>query len=352
MIGTDLWQRRQFLASLGAAGALAALPHGALGAGKSAADKAYKPRRIDVHHHVLPPPYLAWEKLGKATFRTPLDISKWSLQGCLDDMDKYGIATSIVSWPDLNGNNPGDWLDVVRACNEWMAQIARDHPGRFGSFSTLPLPNADACLKEIAYAFDTLHVDGMRATPSYSGKYLGHADFQPVWDELNRRKGVVFVHPTQPQCCGPILPEAPSATLEFPFDTTRAITSLLLTGTLSKFPDIRWIFSHGGGTLPMLAGRIAGTAKFKPDVAARLPHGPIYELQKLYVDTASAYFPYSWAGMMALNGPHKILFGTDDPYIKVAEVDKGMAALNLPLALRKAVDRENALPLFPRLKSA
>jgi predicted TIM-barrel fold metal-dependent hydrolase len=216
----------------------------------------------------------------------------------------------------------------------------------------LPLPDADLCLKEIAYALDTLKADGMRAAPSYSGKYLGDAAFDPVWAELNRRKSIVFVHPTQPQCCGPILPQAPSATLEFPFDTTRAITSLLLTGTFSKYPDLRWIFSHGGGTLPMLAGRIAGTAKFKPDVAAKLPHGPIYELQRLYVDTASAYFPYAWAGMMALNGPHRILFGTDDPYIKVADVDQGLAALHLPLALRKAVDRENALPLFPRLKSA
>ena len=346
---TEKLRRRDILARFGAAGAAALLPALMSNAAR-AADSNYKPRRIDVHHHVLPPAYLDWEKLGKATFRTPLDISKWSLQGCIDDMDKYGIATAIVSSPDLNGNMPGDWLDVVRSCNEWMAGLGRDHPGRFGSFSMLPLPNVDACLKEVSYALDTLHADGMRAAPSYNGKYLGHADFQPVWDELNRRKAVMFVHPTQPQCCAQIVPNAPSATLEFPFDTTRAVTDLLLSGTFSRHPDIRWIFSHGGGTLPMLAGRISGTASFNPKVAANMPNGPIYELKRLYVDTASAYFPYSWAGMMQLFGPRKILFGTDDPYIKVAQVDAGLAALELGKALRAAVDRENALPLFPRLR--
>ena len=339
------WRRRQFLETLAMTGAAALLPRAVPAA-------PYQPLRIDVHHHVLPPAYNDFVAKGLQKFRSPIDLSWWTVDRAIADMDKYGIATAIVSWPDLNGNMPGDFGDVVRSCNEWCAQLGRDHPGRFGNFATLPLPDIDASLKEIAYALDTLGADGMRAAPSYHGKYLGHPDFQPVWQELDRRNAIVFVHPTQPLCCGPILPNTASAILEFPFDTTRAITDVLLTGTFSKFPNIRWIFSHGGGALPMLAGRIASVTRFNPKFAERLPNGVIYELKKLYVDTASAFFPYSWAGITQLPGPERILFGTDDPYVSVAETDEGLAALKLQGTLRAAVDRENALALFPRLKKA
>lgn len=347
MDGTAFWQRRQFLLGLGAAGAAATLlPRESL-----AADAAYRPRRIDVHHHAPPPAYVDWMNAGNATFHSPLDTGTWSLPSALADMDRYGIETAIVSSPDLNGRLPGDFAGVVRSCNEWLAQLTRDHPGRFGCFAMMPLPNADTTLAEIAYVFDTLHADGVRFAPSYAGKYLGDPAFDPVLAELDRRKAVAFVHPTQPQCCGQMFPDAVSAVEEFPFDTMRTITSLLFSGQLAKYPDIKWIFSHGGGTLPMLAGRISSGFK-NPKLAARAPKGPIYELKKVYVDTASVYFPWSWAGVNALSGPHHILFGTDDPYVKIKDVDAGMRALHLDPALRARVDRGNALPLFPRFDKA
>ncbi|HEY3916290.1 MAG TPA: amidohydrolase family protein [Stellaceae bacterium] len=343
MIGIDSWERRQFLKSLGAAGAATLLPPAAHAA------PAYRPRRIDVHHHVPPPAYVQWMAEGNATFHSPLDTGTWTLADALAQMDKFHIAAAIVSSPDLNGRLPGDFAGVVRSCNEWLAKLTVDHPGRFGCFGMMPLPKVDATLAEIAYVFDTLKSDGVRFAPSYAGKYLGDSDFDPVMAELNRRKAVAFVHPTQPQCCGQMMPDVVSAVEEFPFDTMRTITSLLYSGQLAKYPDIRWIFSHGGGTLPMLAGRISGGFR-NPKMQPRAPKGPIYELKKVYVDTASVYFPWSWAGVNALSGPHHILFGTDDPYIKIADVDAGLAALHLPQALRAAVDRENALPLFPRFR--
>ena len=211
----------------------------------------------------------------------------------------------------------------------------------------MPLPKIDATLAEITYVLDTLHSDGVRFAPSYDGKYLGDVAFDPVLAELNRRKAVAFVHPTQPQCCGQMMPDVVSAIVEFPFDTMRTITSLLYSGQFAKYPDIKWIFSHGGGTLPMLAGRISGSFR-NPKMQARAPKGPIYELKKIYVDTASAFFPWAWAGVAELSGPKHILFGTDDPYVKIPDTDAGIKALHLPPALRAAVDRENALPLFPR----
>ncbi len=344
MDGMNLWERRQFLAALSAAGAAAMLPGSALAAG------AYKPRRIDVHHHVLPPAYNDFVASGKSTFVSPIDISKWTLQSAIDDMAANGVETAIVSAPDFNGNLPGDIVDVIRACNEWQAQIVRDNPRRFGTFGSLPLPNVDACLKEVTYAYDTLHVDGMRAQPSYNGKYLGHADFAPIWDELNKRKGIMFVHPTQPQCCGPVIPNAPSATLEFPYDTTRTMTDLLLTGTFTKYPDIRWIFSHGGGVLPMIAGRIGNTLSRVPRLRERVPNGAEYEFKKLYVDTASAFYPASFAGMAQLYGTKHILFGTDIPYVPIKEGAEGVSKLKVDAKARADIDRNNALGLFPRLQ--
>jgi predicted TIM-barrel fold metal-dependent hydrolase len=349
MIGATCLQRRQFLTALGAAGAMTLLPP-ALVTGALVTDALaapYKPRRIDVHHHVPPPAYIDWMAQGNATFHSPLDTGTWSLETALADMDKYGIETAIVSSPDLNGRLPGDFTGVVRRCNEFLAQLTVDHPGRFGCFGMMPLPKVDATLAEITYVLDTLHSDGVRFAPSYDGKYLGDVAFDPVMAELNRRKAVAFVHPTQPQCCGQMMPDVVSAIVEFPFDTMRTIVSLLYSGQLAKYPDIKWIFSHGGGTLPMLAGRISGSFR-NPKMKARAPQGPIYELQKVYVDTASAFFPWSWAGVAALSGPKHILFGTDDPYVKIPEVDAGLKALHLPPALRAAVDRGNALPLFPR----
>jgi predicted TIM-barrel fold metal-dependent hydrolase len=263
----------------------------------------YQPLRIDVHHHVLPPAYNDFVAKGLQKFRSPIDLSWWTVERAIADMHKYGIATAIVSWPDLNGNMPGDFGDVVRSCNERCAQLGRDHPGRFGSFATLPFPDIDASLKEIAYALDTLGADGMRAAPSYNGKYPGHPDFQPVWQELDRRKAIVFVHPTQPLCCGPILPNTASAILEFPFDTTRAIIDILLTGTFSKFPNIRWIFSHGGGTVPMLAGRIASVTRFNPKFAERLPNGVIYGVKKALCRHGERVFPLFLGRYYAGPGP-------------------------------------------------
>ena len=265
-------------------------------------------------------------------------------------MDRHGIETAIVSSPDLNGRLPGDFAGVVHSCNEWMAQIARDRPKKFGSFSMMPMPSVDLALAEIAYALDMLHADGVRFAPSYAGKYLGHADFGPVLAELNRQKAVAFVHPTQPQCCSQILPDLGSATVEFPFDTMRSIADLLFTGSLAKYPDIKWIFSHGGGTLPMLAWRISNSFEHNKRMVGRAPRGPLHELKKIYVDIAGAFYTSAAAGVLALSGPSHVLFGTDVPYTQISEADQGVNELHWPIKQRRAVDRENALPLFPRLK--
>jgi len=224
-----------------------------------------------------------------------------------------------------------------------------DHPGRFGMFTTLPLPDVDGALREIEYSQDTLRADGVCLMTSYAGKYPGDAAFEPVMAELNRRKAVVFLHPVKAECCKDLQPELAPALIELGTDTTRAIASIIFDGTASRYPDIRFIFSHGGGTMPYLMTRFASLAA-RPDIAQKLPHGLLYEVQKLYYDTASFYGPYSWPTILKLVPAPHILFGTDFPFASAAEVAKGLSEAGILETDLRAIERENALELFPRLK--
>ena len=259
--------RRNFLAGGVAAlglGTTQAAPRAGAGAAKS---------RIDVHHHYLPPVHR--ETLLKN--RGGAGLPDWSVQMSLDDMDKAGIATAVIS-----SVQPGVWFGdneagpQARARGQRLRRPAwwRDHPGRFGLFAAIPLPDPEGSLKEIAYAFDTLKADGIGLFTSYKDKYLGDPAFVPVFEELNRRKAVVYVHPVTPDCCRALVKGIPPGTIEYATDTTRTITSLIFgeAGSAFRFPDIRWIWSHSGGTLPFLTGRLIRLASERKDRAhARRP---------------------------------------------------------------------------------
>jgi predicted TIM-barrel fold metal-dependent hydrolase len=313
------------------------------------------PHRIDTHHHIFPTRYMEKERervLGVA-HRLGSEILKWTPAGAVEAMDRAGIATAVTSI-----SSPGVWFgearaarELARECNEYASRMAQDHKGRFGVFAALPLPDVEGSLREIEHAFDALHADGVGLMTNYGDVWPGDEKLAPVFDELDRRRAVVYFHPTAANACTNLLPGIPAATIEFPFDTTRAITSLLVGGTLSRCRNIRFIFSHAGGTLPMLAHRIAGLMRVRPDLLEKLPQGVAHEFTRLHYDVCSATAAIPFNAIRQLSGISQLLYGTDFPYWPTETTGAGLAQLGLSSTDLRAVERDNALRLMPQLAS-
>lgn len=311
----------------------------------------YSSQRIDTHHHFVPPFYLA-EVGSEAIARTLVSgkAPEWTPRHSIDAMDRNGIATAVVSIsaPGFRCDD-GKRAVLCRRCNDYAARMRDDFPGRFGSFAGLPLPDVDASLKEIERSLGELNADGICLLTNYGGRYLGDVHFGPVFDELNRRKAVVYVHPAEGCVCDIGLPPA---SLEFPFDTTRAIASLMFSGTFSRCRDIRFIFSHAGGTIPFLAERLARLER-RPEFKAHVPEGVLAELKRLYYDTALSANALAMNTLLSLVAVDQVVFGSDYPYAPeetMAGTIKGLSALKLPAADLAAIERGNALRLMPWLE--
>lgn len=344
---TDL-DRRSFLAtaiaSLGMAATMRVPDAVALGQ----ASPNFKPTRVDMHHHFAPPKWIA-EVSGRPLLQ-PAN-TKWTPAQSIDDMDRGDVAAAVISV-----TNPGLWFGdkavttrLARECNEYGAKLVQDHPTRFGLFAAMPLPDADATLKEIDYAYSALHADGIGLFTSYGDTWLGHPSFRPVMEELNRRKAVVHVHPTAANCCRNLEYGVAPGTMEYGTDTTRALIGVTFSGDAARYPDIRFIWSHAGGSMPFLAGRIDGGSRTAKD---RMPNGFIAEAKKFFYDTAGAANRGAIVSLLELVTPSQILFGTDFPPGGTGrEVAKLLAELRVfDEAAMQAIDRDNAVKLLPRLR--
>jgi predicted TIM-barrel fold metal-dependent hydrolase len=346
--------RRTVVSLLSAAGAGAAL--GVLGLRPSLAQSALGSEWIiDTHHHIYPPRYTT------ANLQRIIDDSgalpgtaytNWSPRVALEQMDKAGVRSAVVSM-----TSPGIWWDNgeqgrvwARDCNEFGAQMGRDFPGRFGMFAAIPLPDTEGSMREIAYALDTLKLDGIGLLTSYAGKPLGDPSFAAVFDEFNRRKVALFVHPTM-SCCGMNIPGVNPPAIDFSTDTTRTLASLAYSGTFARCPDIRFIFSHGGGTMPMIVQRVAAAIRnFTPEQRAKiLPDGLAAELKRHHYDIASvAMNPGGMAAVFKLIPVNRLLYGSDAPFGSTTVIAEALSQFELAPADITAIRRENALRLFPR----
>ena len=310
---------------------------------------------IDVHAHFLPPQYR--DALDAAGIDQPDGMPRvplWSADDHVAMMNRVGSDTAVlsVSSPGVQfgeGASASDAVALARHVNDVAAATIRDHPRRFGAFASLPLSDVDASLAEIERSLDGLGLDGVNVLTNVNGVYLGDASFEPVMAELHRRRAVVFIHPTSPACweCTSLGFARPM--IEFPFDTTRAVTNMLLSGTLARYPDIRWIVPHAGGTLPFLAARIAGigTALGIAD-----PADVIAQLRRLHYDIAGSANTLVVATLLAFVNHSQILYGSDWPFTPEPGVAGGITWVTTdndqvtPAELTAA-----AVRLFPRLAS-
>jgi predicted TIM-barrel fold metal-dependent hydrolase len=307
-------------------------------------------RRIDVHHHVAPPKWLA-EAIGRDLLQPA--TRNWSVEKSIEDMDRGDVAAAAVSV-----TNPGLWFGDVqqsrrlaRDSNEFMAGLVRDRPARFAFFAATPMPDVEGTLAEISYALDTLHADGIGLFTSYRDIWLGNDVFEPVMEELNRRKALVFVHPTAAACCMNLIPDVAPGMIEYGTDTTRAILGILCSGQAVRFPHIRFIWSHAGGSAPFFAGRIEDGVPRLKDHQTRLPHGAIHEMKKFYYDIAGAANRGAIMSLRELVSASQILFGTDYPSGTSSHIIAGLAKIGFAESDLTAINRGNAAKLLPRLGS-
>ena len=272
-------------------------------------------RVVDLHQHVIPGFY--WEASNEDGHAAGgINPPRWSLDGAIAYLDEAGIDVAVpsISTPGVHFGDDRAARRLARRVNEYLAEIRRDRPDRFGGFAALPLPDVDGALEQIEYAFDVLGLDGVSVLSTAGGTYVGDSRFDPVFAELQRRRAVVFVHPNaSPDPIAHTL-GLPDALLDYPADTSRAIAKLHYSNTFARTPDVKYIFSHAGGTIPFVASRF-GIVDAMDVIPGAHERGPFTEVVKrLYWDTASAFGDHVLHLLRSVAGLDNVVFGTDYPY--------------------------------------
>jgi predicted TIM-barrel fold metal-dependent hydrolase len=311
---------------------------------------------IDTHHHMLP------EFFFEATNEKEnpvggLKPQVWTAENSIAFMDEAGIDVAIlsISTPGVQLSDRNDSKKLARRCNELAASLMSKYPKRFGAFASVPMPNKDDAIEEIIYALDTLKLDGVVLFTNSLGIYLGDQTMRPIFDELQLRKSVVYVHPNaSPDPIAHSLGLTDNL-IDFPVDTTRAVAQLHYGGTFAATPDVKYIFSHAGGTIPYLAGRCAIVDEMKIMGEGSTTGTAAEAFRKLYWDTALAWSDPVLHTLRHIAGTDKVLFGTDFPYLRkdiaVRCKDDLVCSAELSAEEKKQVLQKNALGLFPRFKS-
>ncbi|MEU2681278.1 amidohydrolase family protein [Streptomyces sp. NPDC007107] len=267
---------------------------------------------IDVHAHFVTDNYIAAAR--SAGIERPDGMPgwpAWSVEEHLDLMDRSGIEKSYlsISSPGVHFGDDDAARTLAREVNEFGARVRGDRPQRFGHFASLPLPDVEGSLTEAAHALDVLGADGVAVETNHHGHYLGDARFEPLWEDLDRRGALVFVHPTSSLHADELSLGRPRPMLEFLFDTARTASDLLLRGVLARHPRIRWVLTHGGGALPLLADRI--------DMFSAVVGGPkdaptaLEQFGRLWYDMAGTPFPRQIPALDAAFGTDRLLYGSD-----------------------------------------
>jgi predicted TIM-barrel fold metal-dependent hydrolase len=317
-----------------------------------------QPHRIDVHAHVIPD-FFREALRGAAHMSTSGAYPDWSPELQLRTMDRNGIATMIVSisYPGVHHGDDAQAGTLARRCNELKADLGARWPGRFGGFATLPLPDVEGAVREAAYALDVLKLDGVCLLANYAGIFLGDDHYAPLFEELNRRGAVVFVHPGMHPASKATGLKVPGFMMEFLFDTTRAAVNMIFNGTLERYPRIRFILAHAGGVLPYFSWRLSVAPIIAPPLLEGWTAARVWSnVRSFWFDTALSPGPQTMGSLREVAQPGRILFGSDWPFAPDGLTGQSIEALRTPGMLSAqelgAIERGNALALFPRFAQA
>jgi predicted TIM-barrel fold metal-dependent hydrolase len=344
--------RRDLLRGMLVTAAAALVPNGWTRAQTAPANAG----RIDFHHHFASPRWLAKQRETKS--QGWQSFQGWTPAKSLAAMDKAGVSTALISCTAPGPQFPGMSLDATRSMardlNEYGAKMVADYKGRFSLLATLYPLDVDNSLKEIDYALGTLNAVGFGLITSYGDKWMGDPAFLPVFDELNRRKALVFLHPRAAPCCQNLIPNVPPTVVEYNTDTSRAIANIIINGSANRTVDVHYIFSHAGGTAPYLVQRL-GIAP-APELAAALagtpaPNSRLYHLRRFYYDVAQSTNPIQIQALKLFAGMSQIVFGADFPYSTIVDHVEALRKCGLSADEVKAIDRGNALRLLPQYRA-
>lgn len=377
--------RRQWLGGLSATAAAVVFSTDVHGSQQSAARPLAARRILDLHHHFGSPRWI--KRMAESQRQGWQAFQEYTPARAIETMDEGGTQTAFISCTE-----PGVWfgddfdrerqdaIALSRDMNEYGARMVSDYKGRFGLFAVLPLPDIDASLREIEYAFDTLKADGVGLLTSYGNMWLGDVRLQPVFDELNRRGALVYTHPTDAPCCHNLANASP-ATLEWFTDTARSIMSLIAEsggaragggGVLgrgrvagaraggaggappaqpsaaTRYNNIRFIWSHAGGTLIGAVSRVVGGVDAESLARQPVANSRLYHVRRFYYDTAASANLVAMQGLKTLlGGTSHIVFGTDLPYGTSAQMRRALQTVGFSAAELAGIERDNALAILP-----
>ena len=309
---------------------------------------------IDTHQHLLPDFFWHATENDNAPIGGLAPL-RWSRETAISFLDDAGIDVAIVSLstPGVHTGDDAKARALARRCNEFSAELVRSRPDRFGGFACLPLPDVDASLEELSYALDTLGLDGVVLFTNSNGVYLGDPALEPLFEELERRKTVVYVHPNpSPDAVAHSL-GLPDNLLDFPTDTNRAVAQMHYTNRFARTPNVKYIFSHAGGSIPYLAARFAiiDEMGFIPGGEQRGAAADMF--RRIYWDTALAASDPVFRMLRDVAGINQVLFGTDFPYLRrdlaVSSKQRLLQSSELNDAERQDILGGNASHLFPAI---
>lgn len=298
-------------------------------------------------------------------------MQEWNEEAHLEFMRDTSISKSILSISSPGVHLvPGDKnynSNLARQCNDFASDLVRRHPEELSFWASLPLPDVEGSLAEINRSVIDLHPVGFAIETNHHGTYLGDPSLDAVFNELNRIKATVFIHPTTPcykhtgdnhdqePTAITFLPKFPNPMFEFMFDTARALINLFSSGTIARCPDITFVIPHAGGAFPPLLQRFssisAALMRSELDLSSKTLKNTFK--RQFYFDLAGFPFPDQIHGLLRIVGPDRLLYGSDYPFtpaqgvkMLAAEMRGGLEEIFEDEAVREGVYSGNARKLW------